>query len=245
LNAFFDESTEQSQIKATIVSKYFWAWAKVIMPTAAKTRERKIAYLDLFAGPGRYKDGSKSTPILILEQAVADPNMREMLVTVFNDKDEKHHRDLERSIAGIQGIETLRYKPVVLNEEVGEHMVKHFESEKLVPTLFFVDPWGYKGLSLKLVNSVLKNWGCDCIFFFNYNRINMGLSNPIITEHMNALFGPIRANELRSDAQRAMPSLRIPGHVNVENSFGSLARNKPDWRGGSRVREHFRKNLLN
>jgi hypothetical protein len=33
--------------------------------------------------------------------------------------------------------------------------------------------------------------------------------------------------------------------VNVENSFGSLARNKPDWRGGSRVREHFRKNLLN
>jgi three-Cys-motif partner protein len=208
LNAFFDESTEQSQIKATIVSKYFWAWAKVIMPTAAKTRERKIAYLDLFAGPGRYKDGSKSTPILILEQAVADPNMREMLVTVFNDKDEKHHRDLERSIAGIQGIETLRYKPVVLNEEVGEHMVKHFESEKLVPTLFFVDPWGYKGLSLKLVNSVLKNWGCDCIFFFNYNRINMGLSNPIITEHMNALFGPIRANELRSELESLNPEER-------------------------------------
>jgi hypothetical protein len=27
---FFDESREQSQIKARIVAKYFWAWCKVI-----------------------------------------------------------------------------------------------------------------------------------------------------------------------------------------------------------------------
>jgi hypothetical protein len=25
--SFFDESREQSQVKATIVAKYFWAWA--------------------------------------------------------------------------------------------------------------------------------------------------------------------------------------------------------------------------
>ncbi len=55
--------------------------------------------------------------------------------------------------------------------------------------LAFIDPWGYKGLSLKLVESTLKNWGCDCIFFFNYARINAGLSNPSVQEHMEALFG--------------------------------------------------------
>ena len=60
---------------------------------------------------------------------------------------------------------------------------------KLVPTLLFVDPWGYKGLSLALINSVVQNWGCDCIFFFNYNRINPGVSNDTVREHMNALFG--------------------------------------------------------
>src|SRR5207248_10024637 len=41
-------------------------------------------------------------------------------------------------------------------------------------TFLFVDPFGYKGLSLQLVNSVIKDWGCDCVFFFNYNRISMG-----------------------------------------------------------------------
>ena len=30
---FFDEIKEQSIAKATIVSKYFWAWAKVIIGT--------------------------------------------------------------------------------------------------------------------------------------------------------------------------------------------------------------------
>jgi len=60
---------------------------------------------------------------------------------------------------------------------------------KMVPTFFFVDPWGYKGLSLQLVNAVLKDWGCDCLFFFNYNRTSMGLPNELVEEHMNAWSG--------------------------------------------------------
>jgi three-Cys-motif partner protein len=67
----------------------------------------------------------------------------------------------------------------------------------MIPTFFFVDPWGYKGLTLQLVNAVLKDWGCDCLFFFNYNRISMGLGNAAVEEHMNALFGQVRANRIR------------------------------------------------
>src|SRR5207247_694575 len=106
-SGFFGETKEQSLVKSAIVSKYFWAWAKVIMSRVSSTT-KKIAYIELFAGPGRYK-----------------------------------------------------------------------------------------GLSLKLVNAVVKDWGCECIFFFNYNRINMGLSNALVEEHMNALFGKERADELR------------------------------------------------
>jgi hypothetical protein len=68
----------------------------------------------------------------------------------------------------------------------------------MVPSLLFVDPWDYKGLSLRLINSVLRHWGSDCIVFFNYNRINSGLNNPMVREHMDALFGVERAKKLRS-----------------------------------------------
>jgi three-Cys-motif partner protein len=205
INQFFDETTEQSTIKAKIVSDYFWAWAKVVIPTAKKSPRNRIAYIDLFAGPGRYKDGTKSTPLLVLEKAIQDPDMREMLVTIFNDKNEDNSYSLQQSINALPGIEKLKYQPTVRNHEVGKEIVTIFSQMRLIPTLFFVDPWGYKGLTLQLINSVLKDWGCDAIIFFNYNRINMGLSNLAVEEHMNALFTEKRAASLRSRLETLGP----------------------------------------
>jgi three-Cys-motif partner protein len=210
-NSFFDEQKEQSLIKARIVEKYFWVWAKVVIPTLKSKRsasEPRIAYIDLFAGAGRYKDGSKSTPVKVLETAIADPDMRNMLVSIFNDADAENVNSLQKAIDSIPGIENLKYRPQILNHEVGDNVVKTFQERRLVPTLFFVDPWGYKGLSLQLINSVVKDWGCDCIFFFNYNRINMGLSNDAVKEHMNALFGKVRADQVREKLNKLSPQER-------------------------------------
>jgi three-Cys-motif partner protein len=193
---FFEEAKEQSTVKTTIVEKYFDAWSKVIIPWAKKADD-KIAYIDLFAGPGRYEDGTKSTPIKVLEKALASPDLRRMLVTLFNDLDSDNTQSLERAIAEIPGIERMKHPPQVENEEVGTQIVGMFQDMRLIPTLFFVDPWGYKGLSLGLIESVLKDWGCDCIFFFNYTRINMGIRNPLVVEHMDGLFGNERAERLR------------------------------------------------
>lgn len=200
-SSFFDESRDNSLVKAEIVAKYFWAWAKVIIPTAKKW-SNKIAYIDLFSGPGRYQNGSKSTPLLILERAIADPDMSQMLVTLFNDKDSNNTQSLQQAIELIPDISRLSYKPIVLNKEVGEEIVQAIKQINKVPTLFFIDPWGYKGLSLELIGAVIKDWGCDCIFFFNYNRINMGLPNVAVDKHMNSLFGQQRADALRGQLRK-------------------------------------------
>jgi three-Cys-motif partner protein len=72
---FFDESREQSIIKAEIVEKYFDAWAGIITATQDRTgKEKRIGYVDLFAGPGRYKDGSDSTPLRVLTKAIEKEN---------------------------------------------------------------------------------------------------------------------------------------------------------------------------
>lgn len=198
-NQFFEEQAEQSLIKAEIVSKYFFVWAKVIIATQKRFgRGDRVAYIDLFAGPGRYRNGTASTPLLILEKALGEEDFRERLVAIFNDKDENNSNSLKTAIQELPGIECMKFAPIVHSGEVGEQVVKSFEQAKLVPTFLFVDPFGYKGLSLRLVNSVLKDWGCDCIFFFNYNRISMGLGNPSVEEHMDALFGKDRADRLRA-----------------------------------------------
>jgi three-Cys-motif partner protein len=206
-SSFFDELRDNSLVKAEIVAKYFWAWATAIMPTARKW-SNKIAYIDLFSGPGRYQDDSKSTPILILEQAIRDTKMSQMLVTLFNDKDSNNTQSLQQAIELIPNISTLRYKPIVLNKEVGEEIVQAIKQINKVPTLFFIDPWGYKGLSLDLIGAVIRDWGCDCIFFFNYNRINMGLNNSAVKNHMDSLFGRERAEKLREQLASKQPEER-------------------------------------
>ncbi|RJX16699.1 MAG: three-Cys-motif partner protein TcmP [Desulforudis sp.] len=209
-DAFFDERSEQSLIKASIVAKYFWAWATVISSAQKKSGRLKgrIAYVDLFSVPGRYKDGTGSTPLAILEQAIGNPELRDKLITVFNDVDKGFSESLKREILNLSGVETLRFKPLVYSFEVGDEIVEIFERFRLVPTLLFVDPWGYKGLSLRLISSVLKDWGCECILFFNYNRISMGIQNDAVKLHMDALFGEERAQRLRSQTHSLRPHER-------------------------------------
>jgi len=167
---FFEESKEQSIVKAAIVSKYFDAWARVIIPHA-KRYGRNINYIDLFAGRGYYKDGTKSTPLIILEKAIQNSDLRELLISIFIDKDPENVELLTAAIKSLPEIETLRHEPIISNEEVGKSLVKKLENINFNPTLFFVDPYGYKGLSLSLLKAILKDWGCDGIFFFNYNRL--------------------------------------------------------------------------
>jgi three-Cys-motif partner protein len=204
----FDEYREQSRIKSEIVSKYFWAWAQVMVATAKRRGEDMIAYIDLFAGPGRYGDDTKSTPLLVLERAVQEPDLCRMLVALFNDKNPEYARSLREAIDSTPEFKQFRYPPQVANNQVGDEIVAEFEKRRMIPTLFFVDPWGYKGLSLRLINSVLRNWGSDCIIFFNYNRISMGLNNVFVEEHMDALFGAERAAKLRTRMRNMAPNER-------------------------------------
>jgi protein gp37 len=102
--------------------------------TPVRSTTNQIAYIDLFAGPGRYQDGTQSTPLLVLKRAIGDPGICKMLVTLFNDKDQDNSRSLERAIKDLPRVEKLEHKPEVMNEEVGTKIVKMFQ-ELLAPKI--------------------------------------------------------------------------------------------------------------
>jgi three-Cys-motif partner protein len=140
---FFNERTDESAVKARIVQKYFDAWARVMVAVAkANRRDQRIAYVDLYAGPGRYDDGAISTPLLVLQTAIANPDLCNMLVTLFNDIDEDNSHTLQFEIEKLPGIEKLKYRPKIISNEVGSEAGELFNQVRLVPTFSFVDPWG-------------------------------------------------------------------------------------------------------
>jgi three-Cys-motif partner protein len=157
---FFAEQSDQSEVKANIVAKYFMAWANVMLGVKRQYgRIDRIGYIDLFAGPGRYEDGSKSTPLMVLEKALANRELAEILVTMFNDKDENNVASLRQAIKGLPGLAALKHEPMVYCGEVGADAEAMFKRIRMCPTFSFVDPFGYKGLSRGFIQAMVKDWG--------------------------------------------------------------------------------------
>jgi len=189
-NFNFEEQREQSAIKTEIVTKYFNAWATIL-----SKRYLKIGYIDLFAGPGKFNDGSKSTPIIITENILQNSVFRQKVILYFNEMEEEYYAQLKENIQKISGIETLTYKPIIQNNEVDYNTPSQFMADK-IPLFCFLDPAGYKGLSLELIRAFGKDNGTDVIFFFNYNDINRGLTNPKVLKEMQQIFGLFHYNQL-------------------------------------------------
>lgn len=208
--AFFEERREQSRVKSSITTKYFLRWADVMLRTQDKSShpERNITYLDLFSGPGIYKSGEPSTPLLVVERALENVSLRSRLITLFNDADGNHVSALQSALQTLPDYDTLSNKPLLFNRVVDAEAVDDIMAKHIGPMFSFVDPFGYKGLSLDLIKKVTQPFGCDCVFFFNYQRVNQSLNNPTVGDHMDALFGSERAAQLRPRLSLLRPEER-------------------------------------
>ena len=207
---FFDERSDQSEVKSRIVAKFFASWSNVIINSAKRySRTPRLAYVDLFSGPGRYLDGAKSTPLLIMEKVIDTPALADHIETTFNDREPGYAQSLKAALYAIPGIEKVRHPPNIFCDEVDHRIEEIFASAKMVPTFSFIDPFGYKGLTVKLIKAIGKDWGSDCIFFFNYRRINAAITNDNFRVHMDALFGPERVSRMRQAVKAMRPWRRV------------------------------------
>lgn len=196
---FFQHRTEQSRVKTAIVTRYFSAWANVIIGSQRKNpriRDQRIGFVDLFCGPGYYEEGVMSTPLIILDKTISNKEISDRLLTIFNDTDRELTAKLENAIHALPGMNSLAITPKIFTNKLDSHNIDFLDECKNIPTIYFIDPWGYKGLSLRLVTSLIQNWGSECIFFFNYKRINMSLSNELFNKNMSFFFGTERAAKL-------------------------------------------------
>ena len=65
-----------------------------------------------------------------------DDDIRNKLVSVFNDMNSEHAQNLQDVIASSPEVSMLKWEPCVYNTEVDEELAKVFESMKTIPTLF-------------------------------------------------------------------------------------------------------------
>ena len=163
--------------------------------------DKSLAYVELYAGPGIFDDGNKSTPIRVIEHAVSG-RFAPRFQVLLNEMKAEYFASLKQNVEMIPGVSTLPHRPILSNEEVRDDYSRFLEPIREMPALMFVDPWGYKGVSLELFGRFLDDAkiGRDAILFFNYRRITAALGTvDKRREHMERVFGRERAERLSKE----------------------------------------------
>jgi three-Cys-motif partner protein len=206
---FFETQSPASRVKAKIVAEYFKAWARIMAKLVKNHAKPMVQYVDLYCGPGKYEDGNKSTPLLVLEHALADAALSEVVLFLFNDRSAKIIDELKKNISELPGIAKLTHRPRTRVGEIDDALVEKFANMRMLPTFSFLDPFGYKDLTLKLVDALAKHFGSDMVLFFSFDSINRALTNPKVKVHIDALFGGQEAaNKLREAVKNKLGEIR-------------------------------------
>lgn len=190
-SGFFASPSLRSQIKSLVVGEYYRQWGHII-GNALGPRGDAMGYVDLFCGPGTYDDGTESTPLVVLRETLRSAMLRSRIRLVFNDQVRTRVRRLEGAVDSVLQDDgrTLVRSPEFSSFEVGKGTLQWFTQLHLGACLFFLDPWGYRGLSMDLISGFVQGWGSDCIFLFNYAALRRHLFNEgedeLVAEFWNA-----------------------------------------------------------
>ncbi|WP_133967371.1 three-Cys-motif partner protein TcmP [Eubacterium limosum] len=188
---FWNRQAEQNKIKTKFVTEYFPAWARIMAPRTKPNYynpQGNLGYCDFFSGPGSFSDGNISTPLFVVNHILQNKNYCEKFILNFNDADPKNIDRLKENIETLDDIHLLKNSPCYSCVSLDVDTPLDFFNCLNYPTLYFVDPFGYKGITMDLLKKCLDSHGSDIILFFNYNRVSTSFTNPKVIHHMKALY---------------------------------------------------------
>ena len=163
--------------KHQILRKYLDAWLPIL-----GTYNKRIVYIDGFAGPGEYKGGEPGSPIIALEAARTHrANLAGELVFVFMEERPDRVAHLQGRIATIQlpGHFNVRVEQGTFAEQLAA-LLDGLDKERgqIAPTFALIHPFGFAGIPYALIKRLLAKDKCEVLITFMVDSINRWLTHP-------------------------------------------------------------------
>lgn len=192
--------------KHELLRRYLGAWYPILTNRAFN---RRIVYIDGFAGPGRYEGGEPGSPIIALDALVNHGRFPELgkteFVFIFVEKKLAYYDSLTREIEAfwkVQGGQPPNVRILPVNdtfENAASGILGELKEKQgqLAPTFTFVDPFGWSGVPIDLIGRLLSFDKCEVFFNFMFNEVNRFVTDerPGIAKHFIDLFGTDRHQE--------------------------------------------------
>jgi three-Cys-motif partner protein len=143
---FFVSKKAAAVLKHAILRQYVVPWAVKV-----GTSGRRVAFIDGFAGPGRYADGTEGSPSLIIASATGLPGGRDLECHFVEWKKADFKRLSEVVRQGQRrGVHCYAYQG-----RLEQHLNQLLAEVDGIPAFFFLDPFGL-GLNFNAMNGILS-----------------------------------------------------------------------------------------
>ncbi|MEK7309219.1 MAG: three-Cys-motif partner protein TcmP [Planctomycetota bacterium] len=199
------EYREHTRVKHILLQQYLKAWIPIL-----GRYNSTICYFDGFAGRGEYLDDkgvliAEGSPIIALKEADAFSDSFKKFLCFIIEKDSDNFQNLtavlDREKTNIKNWDKIEV--VKENNEfafVIDSVFKSLEQKQstLVPSFFFIDPFGYSGVPFKVIQKILSNPKTEVFFTLMTRDINRFLEVGHAEQHLDELYGTKEWKNLQS-----------------------------------------------
>jgi three-Cys-motif partner protein len=134
-NPFFVSKKAAAVLKHALLDQYLVPFAAKVGKTAPSGR---VVYIDGYAGPGRYEDGTKGSPALVLEQAAAVAGYRQLECLFV----ERRRADFTRLKQLVDESKTAGIACDAYKGSIARHLDDLLTKAADAPLFVFLDPFG-------------------------------------------------------------------------------------------------------
>lgn len=181
----FHHKDIQTSLKHTLLEDYIMRWANKIAPATFSKNFKELHFVDGFAGRGEFLDGQLGSPKIAIEklfrlqedfyQKYKSSDMRFYIHTV-----ELNH-EYQVELAKLKNSSRFQNQIINYGGKFEEHLPKILNRTNRSPALYFIDPYGYKGVRMQDIVQILSHRSHEVIINVMNRAIGRNLS--IINNH--------------------------------------------------------------
>ncbi len=173
--------------KIEILGRYLGAWYGILGNTYGR-----VFYIDAFAGPGEYQGGIDGSPIVALDKALNHASLKNREATFwFVEENAERYNHLA---------ELINQRTIPPNFDVNVWDNSNVEAMQKIlntlawnngrtPTFAFIDPYGFKGVSMAQLHQLLKRPSCEIMVTHMVQFSNRFKDTPEFETHLDAFYG--------------------------------------------------------
>ena len=178
--------------KHLVLEHYLNAWFPIL---GQGGWNRRIVFVDGFAGPGEYEDGEEGSPVVAMRVlAEHSARIKAEVVFFFIEKEHARAEHLREVVADWEPRLPENVTVDVLTGSFDESMTDVLDAldeqgQQMAPAFVMIDPFGVKGLPMEVIRRILANSSCEVYVSFMWETMKRFVTEPELEASLDELFG--------------------------------------------------------